>query len=229
MGLESGIQATTGFQNRVYRSKGQLKSVLEAVIKSETKEIEYVQTSLRSAKEIYKDGGNVTLKYRDQLFRMHYDNRRVLQWESSIPSHIENLVDSKPIESVVECGNMRSIGRQLKTRMYSRYGGDIGQKNKYKDKLEIVLRNFVKGLETSPPLFNLPPNAFSRDADVVSYLCEYTRRVGAVCKITGKRVSKYRLRSVKIGKIAKTKESEDFIRYVLEKFPSFDSSEFFIK
>lgn len=79
MGLESGIQASTGFQTKVYRNRQQLLTLFEGVLKSERKELEYVQSSLRSAKEVYKDGGNVTMKYRDQIFRMHYDNRRVLK------------------------------------------------------------------------------------------------------------------------------------------------------
>lgn len=124
---------------------------------------------------------------------------------------------------------MRSIGSILKTRMYSRYGGAIGLKNKYHDKYDILLRNFVKGLETSPPLYNLPPNAFSRDEAVVAYLQGFASRAGQVCKISKQRVSKYRIRSVKLGKIPKTKESEEFVRYVLETFPTFDSSEFYLK
>ena len=35
------------------------------MLKSDTKVLEYVQSS---SKEIYKEGGNVTMKYRDQLF-----------------------------------------------------------------------------------------------------------------------------------------------------------------
>ena len=58
--------------------KKELLTLLEGCLKSEVKTIEYVQSSLRSASEIYKEGGNVTPKYRDQQFRMHYDNRRLL-------------------------------------------------------------------------------------------------------------------------------------------------------
>lgn len=79
MGLGSKILATTGFQNRAYGDKQELKELLISVFKSETKEVEYVQSSLRSAKDIYKHGGNVTMKFRDQIFRMHYDNRRQLE------------------------------------------------------------------------------------------------------------------------------------------------------
>lgn len=78
MGFESKILATTGFQNRMYSNKKELLDLLIECFKSEPKTLEYIQNSLRSATEIYKKGGHVTMKYRDQVFRMHYDNRRAL-------------------------------------------------------------------------------------------------------------------------------------------------------
>jgi len=79
LGIESKIIATTGIQHRVFAGKeAMLKCFLE-VVKSENKTIEYVQGRLRSASEIYKRGGHVTMESRDQLFRMHFDNRRVLE------------------------------------------------------------------------------------------------------------------------------------------------------
>lgn len=78
LGFESKIIATTGFQNRSVRNKQYLRDLLVNCIKTESKTIEFIQSRLRSASEIYKKGGHVTMQYRDQLFRMHYDNRRVL-------------------------------------------------------------------------------------------------------------------------------------------------------
>jgi hypothetical protein len=78
LGIESNIIATTGFQHRVYNTKEEfIKGFLE-VLKSDMKTIEFSQSRLRSASEIYQKGGHVTMIHRDQLFRMHYDNRRVL-------------------------------------------------------------------------------------------------------------------------------------------------------
>jgi hypothetical protein len=78
LGFESKIIATTGFQHRMFRDKKALVDIFTQTIKTEYKTIEYIQSSLRSASEVYKHGGHVTMKYRDQLFRMHYDNRRKL-------------------------------------------------------------------------------------------------------------------------------------------------------
>lgn len=41
--------------------------------------MEYIQGSLRSAIKVYKEGGQVTMVNRDQIYRMHYDNRRVIE------------------------------------------------------------------------------------------------------------------------------------------------------
>jgi hypothetical protein len=78
MGIESKILASTGFQHRVYKSREELLNGLLNTIKTENKTLEFVQSSLRSASDVYKKGGHVTMKYRDQIFRMHYDNRRQL-------------------------------------------------------------------------------------------------------------------------------------------------------
>lgn len=40
------------------------------------KKIEYIMNSLTSSKEIYKHGGHVIMKNRDQTFRLQFDNRR---------------------------------------------------------------------------------------------------------------------------------------------------------
>ena len=37
---------------------------------------DYIQTSLRSASDIYKHGGHVIQKYRDRKFSIEYDNKR---------------------------------------------------------------------------------------------------------------------------------------------------------
>lgn len=96
--------------------------------------------------------------------------------------------------------------------------------NKYEDRTDVVVRNFLKGLVSVPPLYNLN-NVFKTDTEVVEYLKSYKPSI----KLTRERVSKYRSRSVSLGKIQKTKESEDFVKYVKQRFPAFDTSDFYIK
>lgn len=224
MGLGSSILATTGFQNRAYQNKKELKGLLEEVFKTETKELEYVQTTLRSAKDIYTRGGNVTMKYRDQIFRMHYDNRRVLASESSIPPTIEKLVDSVPVPEISVGKNLRYLGSILKKKQYSRFISSKGVKNVYEKSSEVPLRNFIKGLLSSPPLFNLPTNAFESYVSVLDFIKRYDPSI----KMSEDRLVKYKLRKVKLGKIQRTKECEDFVKYVKQRFPLFDESGFYL-
>lgn len=63
-------------------------------LKTESKTIEYIQSRLRSASEVYKHGGHVTMIYRDQQFRMHFDNKRVIQIPSNHTVALEVLMDS---------------------------------------------------------------------------------------------------------------------------------------
>ena len=55
-----------------------------------SKDFDFVQTSLRSASDIYKYGGNVIPKYRDRKFSLNYDNKRCIVENSS------SLLDSSP-------------------------------------------------------------------------------------------------------------------------------------
>jgi len=40
------------------------------------KYFEFTQSSLRGANEIYKKGGHVTMTFKEQIFRLMFDNRR---------------------------------------------------------------------------------------------------------------------------------------------------------
>jgi hypothetical protein len=175
MGYGSKILATTGFQHTKYFDKRELFGVLESVMKSDAKVIEYQQSSLRSASEIYKKGGHVTMKYRDQLFRMHFDNRRVLAWETSIPSGQEVLIDSTPITTVKEGENLRFIGSLVKKKLYGKYTSSVG-KSKYSSSLELVVRSFVKGAVSTPPDFNLP-ECFDTGVKLMDFVKSYNPEI----------------------------------------------------
>jgi hypothetical protein len=157
-----------------------LKCFLETV-KSENKTVEYVQGRLRSASEIYKKGGHVTMERRDQLFRMHYDNRRVLDWETSIPSTIEVLVDSKALNDTTHAENLRFIARMCKNKPYGKYSNRAKGVSVYRGVEEIAVRNFLKALLTTPPLFNLSRDEFYSFEDIILFVSGYKGSV----KLTG--------------------------------------------
>lgn len=80
MGIESKIRAITGFQSRGF-TKDELVPLFIQVLNTPEKKIEYIMGSLTSSKEIYKNGGHVVMKGRDQIFRLHFDNRRRIMSE----------------------------------------------------------------------------------------------------------------------------------------------------
>lgn len=225
IGFESKILATTGFQNRNYRDKGELRALLIKSIKTEDKTIEFVQSSLRSATEIYKTGGHVTMQYRDQLFRLHYDNRRVLLWETTIPPTIECLIESNPLQNVKQGENLRFISQQYKKKIYGRYTSVSTKQLKYKDVEEVVVRNFLKALLATPPLFNLNRYEFYSYRSIQDYIENYNPRL----KISATSLSWYKIRKVTFVKVEKTKETEAFVNYVLLKFKNFDVESFYNK
>jgi transposase len=192
-------------------------------MKTENKTLEFVQSSLRSASDIYKKGGHVTMNYRDQLFRMHFDNRRQIEWETTIPSTIEELMDSKPLENINQGQNLRFISKIAKTKLYGRYTSGKKLSN-YKSKEEIVERNFLKGLLSKPPLFNLHRNELKRYKDIVEWLKEYNPKT----KVTEDSLSYLKSKvSIKIMKVERTKECENFISFIKQRFKYFEDEEFF--
>jgi hypothetical protein len=223
IGFNSKILATTGFQHKKYWDKRELFDVLEEVFKTDSRTIEYIMNSLRSASEVYKKGGHVTMKYRDQLFRMHFDNRRILSWETSIPNSIECLVDSIPVSDVKTGVCLRFVGSVVKKKLYGKYT-NAGVRKKYLSVEETAVRNFVKGVVSSPPLFNLPTGCFSKSRDVLEFVHGYNPEL----KISEQSLSMYKTRLVKLGKVKRSKETDGFVQYVKKAFPTFDLDSFYL-
>lgn len=197
--------------------------MLEEVFKTDSRTIEYIMNSLRSASEVYKKGGHVTMKYRDQLFRMHFDNRRILSWETSIPNSIECLVDSIPVSDVKTGVCLRFVGSVVKKKLYGKYT-NAGVRKKYLSVEETAVRNFVKGVVSSPPLFNLPTGCFSKSRDVLEFVHGYNPEL----KISEQSLSMYKTRLVKLGKVKRSKETDGFVQYVKKAFPTFDLDSFYL-
>jgi hypothetical protein len=74
LSTDMNVKAITGLQTR-----GQDLSELSDLIYSDGhpgQTITFISESLRSAKDLIKQGGHVTMGYRDQNYRVHYDNKR---------------------------------------------------------------------------------------------------------------------------------------------------------
>jgi len=80
LGLSGGIKALTGYQRHE-----SLEQTIDKVNKSfnGSKQISFIQKSLRSAKEIFIDGGHSTLKLNERSFNLRFDNRREITVEKN--------------------------------------------------------------------------------------------------------------------------------------------------
>lgn len=105
-GGDGKIVATTGLQRINYNTK-ELEELLKDTFKSSGKSTEFIQKSLRSGLDLLKEGGTVTPVYKDKMFRMLYDNRRVMNDKY----YVGELRDSKPSPSVDKAKLNRFIGR----------------------------------------------------------------------------------------------------------------------
>jgi hypothetical protein len=225
VGIDSKIIASTGFQRSFYKDKDDLFSIYLDTFKSDAKTLEYIQFRLRSASDIYKKGGHVTPVYRDQLFRMHYDNRRII----IDPVNPENLnfndclLFSKPVRNVEEAANLRFISKISKTGLYSIQTSAGSNTNSYRTYEDLAVRNFIKGLLSTPPKFNLNRTELDSYRKIIDFVQAYKPRI----KYTVASISALKNRPIKWKAVPRTPQNEAFIRYVLTKFKDFDVNAFY--
>src|SRR5688572_14023784 len=102
--------AMTGYQ----KGSNSISDVYELVNKtmdSEEKSFMFLTKQLRSAKEIYLHGGQVTMKYSDQIYRVMYDNKRFIidkEGEKELDP-TKTILDSKPLEKVEDGRLLRFV------------------------------------------------------------------------------------------------------------------------
>jgi len=96
--------------------------------------------------------------YKDQIFRLQYDNRRII---IIVPKGPENnidfssiLLDSKPVPNKEYSKNIRFMSKLHKQRLYNKQCNkqcNILSGYKYKDYTDLAISNFIKGLLSNPP------------------------------------------------------------------------------
>lgn len=163
------------------------------------------------------------MQHKDQLFRMHFDNRRILNSETTVPTSVEELLDSKPLESIKQGENLRFISKMYKTKIFGKYLNSNSGCKKYKTTEEIVIRKFIKALYAKPPMLNLNPDEFFNTNDLIGFIKEYNPAI----KISKASISRYKNMKVNVLKIQKSKDSEAFLQYIKTRFTDFDSSSFY--
>lgn len=197
--------------------------MFKEILSTDEKSLEYVQSSLRSAKDIYKDGGHVTMIYKDQLFRLQYDNRRKIVVPEGLESNTDFssiLLDSNPVLNAEESKNLRYISKLHKSRLYNK-SSNILSGNKYKDYSDLAVRNFIKGLLSDPPKYNLPSQ--SNYTDIIRFIKQFDSEI----KVTKQSISNLKNRKTILKNVPRTKETLQFIEYVKTKYPNFDEKAFF--
>jgi hypothetical protein len=93
IGLSGTITATTGFQHRRIDRTFLEKTFIDIIENSSSsdKVFEFIQTGLRSAKDVYDYGGHLISTYKDKSFSLEYDNKRCVI-DSKIKDGIKDTI-----------------------------------------------------------------------------------------------------------------------------------------
>lgn len=134
------------------------------------------------------------------------------------------MVDSNPLQTVKQGENLRGISQHHKKKIYGKYTSISTKSLNYTDAEEIVVRNFLKGLLSTPPLFNL-----NRD-QLVSYrlIQDFIELYNPKLKISENSLALYKHRKVSLVKVEKSVVTEEFVKYVLQTFKDFDVESFYM-
>lgn len=233
LGVGSTIKATTGFQASGY-SHPEMVTIFKNVMQSDKKEFEFVVKRLRGAKDIYTKGGHVQSIYKDQKFRMYYDNRRQIIEPRTLNGleKFDVLLDSAPH---VDCDNAlraRYVSRYPITSKYNKQNSTPSVKTTYKNYLEIGIRNFIKAYVSKEPMFGLTGTEFKSSTDLISFITEFysskENYIRGLLKIKLSRQSIWNLkhRSLIWRPIPHTPENMAFTEYVKRRITYFQTADF---
>jgi len=204
LGLSGGIRAMTGYQNN--QDVSDLVEEIRRVF-DDDKQVPFIQSSLRSAKDIILDGGHACLKLEERIFNLKYDNRRLIK------DCIEGFYSSIPHVNVNSCRLARSIS-SLSGNRYNKYYPLNLVKSDGRTYLSLTKRMLVRVLLNSSSILKID-RSFER-----SEIVEIMGMLGMKC--LKDYVSKQRL----TYPIPRSLPATDEIRSILIKFknlfPSFD-------
>ena len=205
--------AATGFQRRKLTIE-EIHEEFMKVIKTNTKELLFIQHQLRSGKDIFLHGGNVTSVYSDQVFRLLFDNKRIIEEKTDRT----DLLDSKPLPTSDLGSLLRYIGKLPKTVMYTKNLSN-SLSGRYKRDIDLASRNFVRALLNNE--LNLDKSNFKNYSQIVEYLKDYNDQIS----INENSIALLKRRSYLV-KIPKTEASKAFIAFIKQRFPNFDEDNF---
>lgn len=187
------------------------------------KTISFASTSLRSALDVYKKGGHVTMGYRDQDFRVYYNNNRIILDEVEKGG----LLNSRPVESVEEALTLRRFSRLTRSSSYQK-NTSVRSINKYTSNLEIGIRAFLKDALTGQNGIDM--SYFTGYRDLIDYIHKFVFSSGYKLKraLDSSYLSQLKMRSKdKVFKpymVPRLPGITSFFDYVKERFPTYDTT-----
>jgi len=169
--LDMGLKAITGLQTRDMDLTESFELMSEAGLGNT---IGFTSTSLRSAIDIYKKGGHVTMGYSERDFRILYNNNRV------VVDFLENndeggLLRTMPVKSVEESLTQRSFSRLTIGSVYQK-NTSIKTISKYRCNLELGVRAFIKDVVNNRNGVNL--SMFKGYTGILDFIRKYLYESG---------------------------------------------------
>jgi hypothetical protein len=225
LGIDSYIKATTAFQAGKYSHK-ELIQIFINTLKSKDKHLEYIQSSLRSAKDIFIHGGHVTMKYKDQIYRLWFDNRRRIIIPDNLLNNIDFgnvMYDSNPLKDNKECLNLRGLSKIHKTRVYNKFSHKTTG-NAYKNYTDLAIRNFIKGILSKENLYNINKKDFDDYNSIIQFIKDYKPDF----KISKTSLSNLKNRKMIIKPVPRTEDTIEFVKWLKIKYPKFEDTNFWI-
>lgn len=216
-----GISAITGFQTRNIE-KSWLVEEFSRIVKSDSnKIIEYIQTGLRSASNIYKNDGHVIATYKDRSFSLEYDNKRCI-----LEKNKSCLLDSKPWNNVNEYGKIRLLKETITKPVYVKGVMSSGSKN-YKSYIETSVRGFVKAClsDNLNNRYGIPIDRFTSYKSIIDFVYNY--EPAKEVKLSYSSMSHLKNRNSISRTVPRTPENEAFIAYVKDNIKDFNTDLFF--
>ena len=227
LGVENNMTATTGFQ-RQDDNRTELVTQFKNILKSKDKFAEYTRKSLRGAKDIFDKGGHVTMELKDQVFRLLYDNRRLIQEppEFKISKSFDLssiLLDSKPLKDIKECKSLRFLSKFPTNKPFNKNNANKALTG-YKSNLEIGVRNFIKAYYSKNEKYGLKGNEFKNVKDLINFI--YGNKSTKSIKISTSSISKLRNRKLFWKQVPRTIENIQFAGYIKLHFDDFNEDLF---
>jgi hypothetical protein len=217
----------TGYQ-RKQKSHCYLLNLIEDSMVNSNK-IEFIQTSLMGALEVYKNHIQISMKYSERDFHTIFDGRR--QFTDNIPINKGVLLDTKPLKNKEECMGYRTLMTGFKNTCYHVYDNKTLLKP-IKNTLSLCQRMFLRAVLESK--LGLSINTLGGLQNIIDLLIQMETKDAKYTKGYLNKVDKfiYLIACLKrkgsfVSKCIPFNEmSEKFVRFIKSNIKEFDAGEF---